>query len=239
MHRLATRISQPARVCYRGVCMVFHQNIKYVSIRLLVYAVDQGDPRICSASGGPDISNLQPLPFLVLLPVTWGRRLAHVSSVGLLDAWGGRCIPGWGCVGYSTDALCSSPLGCLGETGNQATSPGITTANELQHPERQEPLHVLCWQSPFLIPQPPKCTGSTFVGLLAPFVGPVQMLLTAIWVWRKEPTETETGIQSVCMFIDGWSNRSVFLSLSLPLPKQEVHKQVKRLYKCSLQQHIH
>lgn len=101
--------------------MVFHQNIKYVSILLLVYPVDQGDPRICSALGGPDISNLQPLPFLVLLGVTWGWWLAQVSSVGLLDARGGWYVPLMGWVRQSTDALCSFPLGCLGEAGNQAT----------------------------------------------------------------------------------------------------------------------
>lgn len=35
---------------------------------------------------------------------------------------------------------------------------------------------------------------------------------------RKELTETETGIQSIYMFIDGWNNRSISLSLS-PSPQ--------------------
>lgn len=124
-----------------------------------------------------------------------------------------------------------SPLIALGRQESRPLHGGLTTTNELQHPEHHELLCVLYWQTPFLRPQPPKCTGHNFMVLFSPFVGPIQMfLLKPQGCERKELTETQKSIQSVYMFIDGWNNRSISLSLSLSPSRNFIRKCFKKLY---------
>lgn len=80
---------------------------------------------------------------------------------------------------------------------------------ELQHPGYQEPFSALCLQYPVLMPQAPKCIGHNYMVLLALFSGPIQMLLTAAWVWEESWQRHRRYLN--CLHIEKWNTSRNFI----------------------------